>query len=98
MTIEAEAPVAVNEKVTARKGSRALAQAYLDFLYTPAGQEIIARHDFRPRDANVLKANAQRFPAVKTFTVDSQFGGWGKVFKQHFGDGGVYDQIAVSKR
>ena len=98
VTIEAEAPVAVNEKVTAKKGDRALAQAYLDFLYTPAGQEIIAKHDFRPRDAAALKANAQRFPAARTFSVDSQFGGWSKVYKTHFGDGGVYDQIAVSKR
>ena len=98
VTIEAEAPVAINEKVTAKKGSRALAQAYLDFLYSPAGQEIIAKHDFRPRDANALKANVKRFPAARTFTVDSQFGGWGKVYKQHFGDGGIYDQIAVGKR
>ena len=98
VTIEAEAPVAINEKVTAKKGSRTLAQAYLDFLYSPAGQAIIAKHDFRPRDAGVLKANAKRFPPARTFTVDSQFGGWDKVFKQHFGDGGIYDQIAVSKK
>ena len=98
VTIEAEAPVAINEKVVAKKGSRALAQAYLEFLYSPAGQAIIAKHDFRPRDGGVLKANAKRFPAARTFTVDSQFGGWSKVYKAHFGDGGVYDQIAVGKR
>ena len=98
ITIEAEAPVAVNEKVTARKGTRAAAQGYLDFLFSPAGQAIIARHDFRPRDAAALKANAQRFPAVKTFTVDSQFGGWGNVYKQHFGDGGIYDQLVVQRK
>jgi sulfate transport system substrate-binding protein len=97
ITIEAEAPVAVNEKVTAKKGTRAAAQAYLEFLFSPAGQQIIAKHDFRPRDASVLKANAQRFPAVKSFTVDSLLGGWGAVYKQHFGDGGVYDQL-VAKR
>jgi sulfate transport system substrate-binding protein len=97
LTIEAEAPVAVNEKVTAKRGSRTAAQAYLDFLFTPAGQEIIAKHDFRPRDAAVLKANAQRFPAVKTFTVDSLLGGWGAVYKLHFGDGGVYDQLIVKR-
>jgi sulfate transport system substrate-binding protein len=96
-TIEAEAPVAVNEKVTAKRGSRAAAQAYLDFLFTPAGQEIIAKHDFRPRDAAVLKVNAQRFPPVKTFTVDSLLGGWGAVYKLHFGDGGVYDQLIVKR-
>ena len=97
LTIEAEAPVAVNEKVAAKKGTRVAAQAYLDFLFTPAGQEIIARHDFRPRDATVLKANAQRFPAVKTFSVDSLLGGWGAVYKLHFGDGGVYDQLIVKR-
>ncbi len=98
LTIEAEAPVAVNEKVVAKKGTRVAAQGYLDFLFTPAGQEIIARHDFRPRDAAVLKANAQRFPAIKTFTVDSLLGGWGAVYKLHFGDGGVYDQLIVAAR
>ena len=97
ITIEAEAPVAVVEKVTAKKGTRAAAQAYLEFLFAPAGQAIIAKHDFRPRDPAVLKANAQRFPSIKTFTVDSQFGGWDKVYKQHFGDGGVYDQLVVRR-
>lgn len=98
VTIEAEAPVAVVEKVVERKGTRAAAQAYLEFLFSPAGQAIVAKHDFRPRDPAVLKANAQRFPPVKTFTVESQFGGWDKVFKQHFGDGGVYDQLIVRRR
>lgn len=97
VTIEAEAPVALNEKVTAKKGTRPAAQAYLEFLFSPAGQQIIAKHDFRPRDATVLKANAGRFPSVKTFTVDSRFGGWGAVYKQHFGDGGIYDQL-ITKR
>lgn len=98
LTIEAEAPVAVNEKVTAKKGTQVPAKAYLDFLFSPAGQEIIAKHDFRPRDPAVLKANAQRFPAIKTFTVDSLLGGWPAVYKLHFGDGGVYDQLIVAAR
>ena len=97
ITIEAEAPVAMNEKVTAKKSTRAVAQAYLDFLFSSAGQQIIAKHDFRPRDAAVLKANADRFPAVKTFTVDSLLGGWGQVFKKHFGDGGLYDQLVLKR-
>lgn len=97
ITIEAEAPVAVNEKVTAKKGSRAAAQAYLDFLFSPEGQDIIAKHDFRPRDAAVLKRYAGSFPPVKTFTVDSLLGGWGAVFKQHFGDGGIYDQLVLKR-
>ena len=98
LTIEAEAPVAVNEKVTAKKGTQVPAKAYLDFMFTTPCQEIIAKHDFRPRDAAVLKVNAQRFPPVKTFTVDSLLGGWGAVYKLHFGDGGVYDQLIVAAR
>ena len=98
VTIEAEAPVAVVETVTKKHGTRPLAQAYLEFLFSPAGQQIIARHDFRPRDPAVLKASANRFPAVKTFTVDSLLGGWGAVYKQHFGDGGIYDQLIVRRR
>ena len=97
VTIEAEAPVAVNEKVTAKKGTRVAAQAYLDFLFAPEGQEIIAKHDFRPRDPAVLKRYASSFPPVKTFTVDSLLGGWASVYKQHFGDGGIYDQLIVKR-
>jgi len=98
LTIEAEAPVAVNDKATARKGTRVAAQGYLEFLFTPAGQEIIAKHDFRPRDATVLRASAHRFPTIKTFSVDSLLGGWGAVYRLHFGDGGVYDQLIVKSR
>ena len=98
ITIEAEAPVAVVEKVAAQHGTRPLAQAYLDYLFSPAGQTIIAKHDFRPRNPAVLKASADRFPAVKTFTVDSLLGGWPAVYKQHFGDGGIYDQLIVKRR
>ncbi len=97
-TIEAEAPVAVVEKVTAKKGTGEVAKAYLDFLYSPAGQEIIAKHNFRPRDKEVAKRNAARFPAVKTFTVDSLLGGWTVTAKTHFADGGVYDQLITTKR
>lgn len=97
ITIEAEAPVAVVDKVVARKGTAALAKAYLDFLYSPEGQQIIARHNFRPRDAAVAKANAARFPAVNTFTVDSLLGGWPAVAKTHFADGGVYDQLVLKR-
>ncbi len=97
ITIEAEAPVAINEKVVLKKNSRPLAQAYLDFLYTPEGQEIIAKHEFRPRDAAVFKRNAAKFPAIKTFTVDSLLGGWPAVTKLHFADGGIYDQLIVKR-
>ncbi len=98
LTIEAEAPVAVVTKVAAKRGSEALAQAYLEFLFSHDGQAIIAKHDFRPRDAAVLAASAARFPAIKTFTVDSLLGGWPAVYKQHFGDGGIYDQLIVKPR
>ena len=98
ITIEAEAPVAVVEKVTAKKGNAEVAKAYLDFLYSPASQEIIAKHNFRPRDKDVAKRNAARFPAVKTFTVDSLLGGWPATIKTHFADGGVYDQLMATKR
>ena len=97
VTIEAPAPVAVVERVVEKRGTRRVAQAYLEFLYSPEGQEIIAKHNFRPRLDAVMKKNAKRFPAVKTFTVESQLGGWEKVRKEHFADGGIYDQIIVKR-
>lgn len=97
ITIEAPAPVAVVETVTAKRGTRKQAQAYLDFLFSNAGQEIIAKHHLRPRNPAIFKKYAKQFPKVKTFTVESQLGGWAKAHKQHFADGGVYDQI-VRKR
>ena len=73
------------------------ATAYLNFLYSPEGQEIIARHYFRPRDPAVAKKYAARFPAIRTFTVEEKFGSWDAVQKTHFADGGVYDQITVKR-
>jgi sulfate transport system substrate-binding protein len=67
-------------------------------LYSPEGQEIIARHGFRPRDEKVLQKSAGRFPAIKTFDVEQTLGSWKDVQKKHFAEGGIYDQIAVSKR
>ena len=97
LSIEAEPPVAVVDKYVDKHGTRKLAEAYLNFLYTPEGQAIIAKHGLRPRDEAVLKANAGNFPQIETFTVEKEFGGWDKVQKQHFADGGVYDQITVSQ-
>lgn len=97
VTIEAEMPVALNEKVIAKRGTQALAKAYLDFLYSPEAQEIAARHNLRPRNAEVAKRHAQRFGTVKTFTVDSLLGGWTKAAKTHFADGGVYDQLVIKR-
>jgi sulfate transport system substrate-binding protein len=97
LTIEAPAPVAVVEKVADARKTQKQAKAYLNFLYSPAGQEIIAQHHFRPRDKVVLKKYASHFPDTKTFTVESLLGGWDKVQKTHFADGGVFDQIMVRK-
>jgi len=97
LSIDAAAPVAVVDKVVDKRGTRKQAQAYLEFLFSPEGQEIIARHYFRPRDAAVLKKHASRFPAIKTFSVESALGGWKAVQQTHFADGGIYDQIIVKK-
>jgi len=93
VTILAEPPVAIVDKVVDKRGTRKVAQAYLEFLYSPEGQEIAARHYYRPRlDATRLK-HAATFPHVETFTIDQLFGGWSKAQKAHFADGGVFDQI-----
>ncbi|MDA0190311.1 MAG: sulfate ABC transporter substrate-binding protein [Proteobacteria bacterium] len=97
LSIDAAAPVAVVRKVAAKRGTEKVAKAYLDFLFSPAGQEIIARHDFRPRDPAVLKKHAAKYPAIRTFTVEQKLGGWAAVQKTHFADGAVYDQIVARK-
>lgn len=96
ISIETEAPVALVDKVAAKKGTAALAKAYLDFHWSPEGQEIIARNNFRPRDPAVFKKHAQRFANIKLFTVDQTLGGWAKVSKMHFADGGTFDQVMAS--
>ncbi len=97
VSIDASAPVAIVNKVVDKKGTRKQATAYLNFLYSPEGQEIIAKHYFRPRDPAVAKKYAARFPTIKTFTVEEKFGSWEAVQKTHFADGGIYDQIAVKR-
>jgi len=93
ISILAEPPVAVVDKVVDRKGTRAIAEAYLQYLYSPEGQEIAARRHYRPRDQTVATRFASRFANVKFFTVDEAFGGWQQAQKTHFADGGVFDQI-----
>ena len=93
LSILAEPPVAVIDKVVDKRGTRALAQAYLEHLYTEEGQEIVARHFYRPRLAKVASRHAAIFPAVILFTIDEVFGGWQKAQKTHFADGGIFDQI-----
>lgn len=97
LSIEAAAPVAIVQKVAAKRGTEKVAKAYLDFLFTPAGQEIIAKHDFRPRDPSILKKLSAKYPNIRTFTVEKKLGGWAAVQKAHFADGGIYDQIIVKK-
>jgi len=93
LSILAEPPVAVVDKVVDKKGTRAAAEAYLQFLYSPEGQEIAARHHYRPRDATVAAKFAGTFAQVKLFTIDEAFGGWQNAQKAHFADGGTFDQI-----
>lgn len=92
-TILAENPVSVVDKVADKRGTRKQAEAYLQYLYSEAGQETAAKHNLRPRDAKVLAKYAKAFPKVSTFTVDEVFGGWTKAQKDHFNDGGLYDQV-----
>jgi sulfate/thiosulfate-binding protein len=96
-SILAEPPVAVVDKVVDKRGTRAVAQAYLDYLYTPEGQELAARHFYRPIDGQIGARHAKTFPKVALFTIDELFGGWAKAQKTHFGDGGVFDQIYTKK-
>jgi sulfate transport system substrate-binding protein len=90
-SILAEPPVAVVDRNVDKHGTRAVAEAYLKFLYTPEAQTIAAKHHYRPRDSSV--AGAQAFPKIKLFTIDQVFGGWQKAQATHFADGGIFDQI-----
>ena len=93
LSILAEPPVAVVDKVVDKKGTRAPAEAYLKFLYTPEGQEIAAKHFYRPRDEVVATKYERSFPKVDLFTIDDVFGGWRKAQTTHFKDGGIFDSI-----
>jgi sulfate/thiosulfate-binding protein len=93
ISILAEPPVTVVDKVVDRRGTRPIAEAYLQFLYTPEAQEIVARHHYRPRDPEVAATHAGRFADVKLFTIDEAFGGWQQAQRTHFADGGTFDQI-----
>jgi sulfate/thiosulfate-binding protein len=93
LSILAEPPVTVVDKVVDQRGTRQIAEAYLKFLYTKEGQEIIAQNFYRPRDAEAAARYASQFPAVKLVTIDDTFGGWDKAQAAHFDDGGTFDQI-----
>ena len=93
ISILAEPPVAVVDKVASRRGTSTVAQAYLEYLYTEAGQEIAARHFYRPRIPSVADKYAGQFPKITLVTVDQAFGGWKKANSAHFADGALFDQI-----
>ena len=95
ISILAEPPVSVVDKVADKRGTHKVAQAYLEYLYSPEGQEIAARHYYRPRDAKVAGKYAKQFGKVNLVTIDEVFGGWRNAQKVHFADGGVFDQIYV---
>ncbi len=97
ISILAEPPVSLVDVNVDRRGTRKVAEAYLEYLYTPAGQEIAARHFYRPRAADMAAKHAAAFPKLDLFTIDDVFGGWAKAQKAHFADRAVFDQIYQPK-
>jgi sulfate transport system substrate-binding protein len=95
VSILAEPPVALVDRNVDRKGTRAAAEAYLQFLYSEEGQELAARHHFRPRSQAAAAKYASHFPTVSLFTIDELFGGWKQAQKKHFDDGGAFDRLYV---
>ena len=93
VSILAEPPVSVVDRVVDKRGTRKVAEAYLQFLYTKPGQALVVKHFYRPRDKDVLAAHAAAFPKIELFTIDGQFGGWAKAQQVHFADGGEYDRL-----
>jgi sulfate/thiosulfate-binding protein len=98
LSILAEPPVAVVDKVVDKRGTRKQAQAYLEYLYSPEGQEIAGRHYYRPRDAKIAAKYSKQFARTQLITIDEVFGGWRTAQKTHFDDGGVFDQIYAPGR
>ena len=97
LSILAEPPVAVVDKVADRRGTRKLAEAYLNYLYSDEGQQIAAQNYYRPTDDKVAKKFASQFPKLKLLTVEEVAGGWSRAQKTHFADGGIFDQIYQAK-
>jgi sulfate transport system substrate-binding protein len=93
LSILAEPPVTVIDKVVDKKGTRKVAEAYLQYLYSAEGQDLAGKHYYRPRDPQVAAKYADQFSKVKLFTIDEVFGGWQKAQQTHFADGGFFDQI-----
>ena len=97
LSILAEPPVTLVDKVVDQRGTRAVAQAYLEYLYSPEGQDIAGRNHYRPTDPTAAAKYAGQFPKVKLFTIDEVFGGWAKAQKAHFADGGSFDKVYLNK-
>ena len=98
LSILAEPPVAVVDRNVDRKGTRAAAEAYLQFLYTPAGQKLAAKHYYRPREPqHADPAHLARFPTLELVTIEKDFGSWAKAQAEHFADGGIFDQIYAAR-
>lgn len=98
ITILAEPPVAIVDTVVDARGTRPVAEAYLQFLYSEAGQDTAARHYFRPRNPQVLERYSAQFPKVETFTVNQVFDGWNAAHDKHFADGAIFDRIYAAKK
>jgi len=97
ISILAEPSVAIVDKTVDKDGNRNLARGYLNFLYSPLGQELAAKHYFRPRNSQVAAKYAQQFPKIKLFSIHDVFGGWAKAQKTHFVNGAVFDQIYADR-
>ena len=97
ISVLAEPPVAVVDKVVEKKGTKEVAEAYLEYLYTDEGQEIAAKNFYRPRDEKVLAKHKEQFADIDMVTVDEKFGGWSKAQETHFNDGGTFDEIYQPK-
>ena len=97
ISILAEPSVAIVDKTVDKDGNRNLAKGYLNYLYSPQGQELAAKYNFRPRNTQVAAKYASKFPKIKLFTIDDVFGGWAKAQKAHFINGAIYDQISSEK-
>ena len=97
VSILAEPSVAIVDKVVDKDGNRNLAKGYLNYLYSPVGQDLAAKYNFRPRDSKALAKYGAKFPKIKLFTIDQVFGGWAKAQKTHFANGAIYDQFTAEK-
>ena len=97
VSLLAEFPVSVVDKVVDARGSRVVAEAYLDFLYSPAGQEIIVGFGNRVGDAAIMEKHAAEFPPVELITVEEAFGGWKTATEEHFAEGGLLDEVFVAQ-